>query len=57
MRDGLGCFGGEADLRRSRISGLNRAMLDFVGEAKEGLLRRGEDCGVCWRAVSSSDEG
>lgn len=54
-REGLGCLGGEADLRLSRISGLNRDMLALVGDANEGRLRRGEDWGVCWVGASSDE--
>lgn len=54
-RVGLGCFGGDADLRLSRISGLNRDMLAFVGDANEGRLRRGEDWGVCCVGASSEE--
>ena len=42
-----GDLGGEAERRRSSIEGLNLSILDLVGDAKEGRLRRGEDCNVC----------
>ena len=52
MRDGLGFLGGDAERRFPRISGLNRDILAFVGDAKEGRLRRGKDWEICSRGAS-----
>lgn len=55
MRSGL--FESDSEALRSRIDGLKRAIEDFVGEAKEGRLRRGEDWGICSLVASLARRG